>query len=86
MAVLVVMSTAGDEYRNNRPNIIIQVGTPRGAESEVAAESQTGTTLDDLMSTLKLLEEDEQLPPPPESRMQAWATEQSKHLALFAIR
>lgn len=32
----------------------------------------THTTLDDLLSTLKLLEEDEQLPSPPESKIQAW--------------
>ena len=28
------------------------------------------------MSTLKLLEEDEQLPPPPESRVTAWVNQQ----------
>lgn len=36
----------------------------------------TRTTLDDLMSTLKLLEEDEQLPPPPENRVSAWINQE----------
>lgn len=39
----------------------------------------TRTTLDDLMNTLKLLEEEEQLPPAPESRISAWL-EQGKQL------
>lgn len=58
-----------------------QVQSPRVVESDhniPVSPSHTGTrtTLDDLMSTLKLLEEDEQLPPPPESRISAWGMEQ----------
>jgi len=49
-----------------------------GADLSPTSPSHTGTrtTLDDLMSTLKLLEEEENLPPPPEKKFNAWSVDQ----------